>query len=164
MASRLSRRLAGALAANRHFRLESYPRPHNSPLPPTPGIDLSQSRLLFITTAGAYLPASQTPFDAPHALGDYSLRLLPSDTPFTALAYAHEHYDHTAVTADPQVLLPLHHLTNMVADGRIGELAPSFISFMGYQPDLTRVVDELIPAVLSAAGALDVQAALLVPA
>jgi hypothetical protein len=88
---------------------------------------------------------------------------VPSATPLGALSFAHDHYDHTAVNQDPQVLVPLRHLDNLVAAGAIGELAPVMVSFMGYQPDATRVVDETIPAILQVAQAAQVRAALLVP-
>ncbi|MEO7910685.1 MAG: hypothetical protein ABIV47_13650, partial [Roseiflexaceae bacterium] len=128
-----------------------YNRPKNSVAPAGPGIALSKSRLLLISSAGAYLRDSQAPFDAPNPLGDYTLRLFPITTPFAALAYAHEHYDHTAVNADPQVLLPIEHLADLVAESAIGALAPAVISFSGYQPDVTRVLDETIPLILQAA-------------
>ena len=158
---------AGWLAHYEHtgaFNWKLYQQAQNRPLSPTPGIDLRQSRLLLISTAGAYLRAAQEPFDAAHPLGDYTMRLFPSDTPFEDLALAHTHYDHAAVTEDPEVLLPLGHLADMVAEGAIGGVAPSVVSYMGYQPDLSRVVDELIPAILPVARDLQVQAALLVPA
>ena len=132
--------------------------------PAGPAVDLAQSRLMLITTSGAHLPGQQAPFDAAHALGDYSIRLWPSSTPLEALAYSHDHYDQAAVHADPQVLLPLRHLEELVAKGTIGELAPSVVSFMGYQPDVSRVVDEMIPEIVAAARAEEVQAVLLVPA
>jgi D-proline reductase (dithiol) PrdB len=141
-----------------------YPRPNNRSAPAGPGIDLSQSRLAMISSAGAYLRDTQEPFNEPDPLGDYTIRLFPSTTPFEALAYAHDHYDHTAVLDDPQVLLPLGHLADLVREGVIGELAPAVISFSGYQPDLVRVVNELIPAVIEAAKAEQIDAALLVPA
>jgi hypothetical protein len=141
-----------------------YVRPHNKSAPAGPGVDLSQSRLALISSAGAYLRDSQEPFDAPNPLGDYTLRLFPSDTPFEKLAYAHDHYDHTAVLADPQVLLPLRHLADLTRAGVVGELAPSVFSFSGYQPDLVRVVNELIPAVIAAVKREQINAALLVPA
>ncbi len=140
-----------------------YVRPKNTVAPSGPGVDLSRSRLLLISSAGGYLPNQQPPFDAANPLGDYSIRCIPSDTPPTALAFAHEHYDHTAVNADPQVLIPLGHLAELAAAGRIGALTPHMISFMGYQPDVGRVLDELIPAVVDAARAEQAQAALLVP-
>jgi hypothetical protein len=142
---------------------KQYSRPKNHHPLATQGIDLSQSRLVLISSAGGYLKDRQTPFDAPHPLGDYTLRLFPTDTPFAALDYAHTHYDHTAVNADPQVLLPLHHLADWVQAGKIGSLASQVISFSGYHPDATRVVDALIPQIVQAAQADQAQAALLVP-
>ena len=127
-------------------------------------IDLSKNRLAIISTAGGYLPESQEPFDTASPYGDYSIRTFPITTPLTAIAYSHEHYDHTAVNDDPQVLLPFQHLQTMVEEGAIGELAPSVINFMGYQPDLIRVVDELYPAILKVLKEEQVQAVLLVPA
>ncbi len=69
-----------------------------------------------------------------------------------------------AVNQYPQVLMPLRHLEDLVSEGVIGELAPSMVSFMGYQPDVTQVIDETIAATLQAAQAEGVRAALLVPA
>ncbi len=146
------------------FDWKLYSRPMNEPLPETPGIDLSKSRLLLISTAGAYLAGLQDAFDAANPLGDYSIRLLPSDVDYGDLAIAHGHYDTTAVEQDPQVLLPMDHLAEMVREDLIGELAPMVISYAGYQPDLTRVVDEMIPQILSVAEDLDADTALLVPA
>jgi D-proline reductase (dithiol) PrdB len=119
---------------------------------------------MLISTAGGYLPDRQAPFDAGNPLGDYTIRVFPSSTPLDRLAYAHTHYDHAAVDADPQVLVPLDHLRDMVTEGQIGELAPPVVSFMGYQPDLARVVDETAPAIVHVAGAEEAHAALLVPA
>ena len=146
------------------FDWKNYAKIKNSTAPSSPAIDLSQSRLTLISTAGGYLRDSQEPFDAPHPIGDYSIRLFPSATPFEAIAYAHDHYDHTAVNEDPQVLLPLRHLEDMVKEGTIGELAPSVISFSGYHPDITQVVDELIPPIIDIAITEQIDAALLVPA
>lgn len=141
-----------------------YVRPKNKEAISGPGIDLAQSRLALITSAGGYLSANQEPFDAANDLGDYTIRTFPSSTPFEAIAYAHEHYDQTAVKADPQVLLPLRHLEDMVREGLIGELAPSVINYHGYQPDVERTVNETIPAIVEVAKAEQINAALLVPA
>jgi D-proline reductase (dithiol) PrdB len=109
------------------------------------------------------LEGRQEPYDAPNPLGDYSLRTFPTSTNFEQIAFAHEHYDHRAVNEDPQVLLPLRHLEQMHAEGQIGELSESVISLMGYQPDVTRTLDETIPAVVSMASDMQADAALLVP-
>jgi hypothetical protein len=142
---------------------KQYNRPRNTVAPAGRGIDLGRSRLMLISTAGGYLPASQVPFDAPNPLGDYTVRRFPVTAPLDTIAYAHDHYDHTAVTTDPQVLLPLGHLAELVEQRVVGELAPHVISFMGYQPDVSRVLDELIPAIRAAVTAEGAQAALLVP-
>ena len=141
-----------------------YVRPRNLQAPAGKGIDLSQSRLLLITSSGAYLKHLQEPFDAEHQVGDYSIRTFPFSTPPNALAYAHTHYDHAAVDADPEVLVPLGHLSRMVDEGRIGEMAPTVISFGGYLRDVGRVVDEVIPPMLEIARKEQVNGALLVPA
>jgi hypothetical protein len=142
---------------------KQYQPARNKTAPAGPAVDLSRSRLLFITSAGGYLPATQHPFDTDNQLGDYTIRTFPTTTQFAELSYAHTRYNHTGVDADAQVLLPLRHLEDLVAAGSIGELAPTVISFMGYQPDVTRVVDELIPAILEAAQTQQPDAALLVP-
>ena len=102
-------------------------------------------------------------FDAANALGDYSIRVFPADTPFSQIAFAHDHYDHTAVTTDPQVLLPLQHLREMISAGQIGSLAP-IVSYGGYQPDISRILSQTIPDILAIAQAEKVDGALLVPA
>lgn len=146
-----------------------YQHPRNEQAPGVPGVKLSHSRLLFITSAGAYLPDRQRPFDVANLTGDYTMRTFPSATPLADLAYAHDHYDHTMVDRDPQVALPLRHLEDLVNIGQRaetvspGELAPSVISFMGYQPNAGRVIDELIPPIIAAAQTEGVQAALLAP-
>ncbi|MSP14567.1 MAG: hypothetical protein EXR62_16630 [Chloroflexi bacterium] len=145
-----------------NFKL--YTRPKNETSPAGPGIDLRQSRLIYISSAGGYLPASQEPFDAPSPLGDYSIRLIPTDTPLDRLAFAHTHYNHEAVNLDPQVQVPLRHLEELRAESVIGSLTPAMINFMGYQPDATRVIDEMIPHILEAVRAQGAQGALLAPA
>lgn len=140
-----------------------YEHPRNKQTHGTSGVDLSQSRLLFITSAGAYRPGEQEPFDAPTLYGDYTIRQIPNTTSFSDLAYAHDHYDHEAINEDPRVALPLPYLQEMVGNGRLASLSPSFISFMGYQPDSARVVDETIPQIIRIAKEEKVQAALLAP-
>ena len=125
-------------------------------------IQLTSSRLMLISSAGAYLHDSQATFDAGNPLGDFSIRVLPSGVELSSLAYAHEHYDHTAVDADPQVLIPLNHLRKLAMDGVLGGLT-SIVSFMGYQPDVSRVIEETFPAILQQVEAEPPDAVLLVP-
>ncbi len=158
---------AGWLA---HFRQtgeidwKRYNRPRNTAAPRGRAVNLAVSRLILISSAGGYLRQDQQAFDAENDLGDYTIRLFPSNTDFAEIAFAHTHYDHAAVDADPQVLLPLRHLEDLVAEGRIGAQTANIISFMGYQPDVSRVLNEMIPAIIAAARAERADAALLVPA
>ena len=142
---------------------EIYEHPRNERAPGTAGVNLGESRLLLITSAGAYLRDEQEPFDEPNLHGDYTLRTFPATTSFSALAYAHGHYDPSMIKEDAQVGIPLRHLEALVAGGQLGELAPEVVSFMGYQPDSAKVVDEFVPRVVSAARDAAADAALLAP-
>ncbi|MDA1188817.1 MAG: glycine/sarcosine/betaine reductase selenoprotein B family protein [Chloroflexi bacterium] len=135
----------------------------NKTAPPGPGIDLSKSRLVLITSSGAYLKGEQERFDAENLYGDQSLRIFPSSTPLEELEFAQDHYDHKHRKADPQVLVPLRHLEDMMSEGIIGELAPNVISFSGYQADVRDVADAIAPAMLKAIQAEKADGALLVP-
>ena len=145
------------------IKWDLYKLPNNKTAPTGKGIELSQSRLLLISSAGGYLPACQEAFDAENNLGDYTIRTFPVTKSPAEIAFAHTHYDHTAVDSDQQVLIPLGHLHDLVGEGIVGSLTSDMVSFMGYQPDATRVVDETVPAILNAAKALNADAAFLVP-
>lgn len=143
---------------------KQYQYTKNDVAPSGKAIDLSQSKLLYITSSGAYLKESQTAYDAENPLGDYTTRLIPQSTALDELAFAHTHYNHKYVDEDPQALVPLRVLDSMQADGLIGELAENIISFHGYTPDVRRILDELAPQVVGLAKDQQADAALLVPA
>lgn len=153
-----------------HFRetgerdWSQYPRPRNQPLDPTPGVDLQDARLILISSAGGYDPATQAPFDAANDLGDYSIREIPFfDADPAALAFAHDRYDGAARDEDIGVLLPNRLLQERLETGLIGGLTSTWVSFMGYQPDMRGVIDETCARVVEVALREHAQAALLVP-
>jgi len=125
---------------------------------------LAKSRLLLISTAGAYYPPSHKPFDCGNPLGDYSIRIIPTSIQLEKMVYGHPGFDQKFVRQDPQVLLPLKHLRAMVGEMFLGSLAPVFISICGAQPHAIRVVKELIPGILKVAKENQAQAALIIPA
>jgi hypothetical protein len=45
----------------------------------------------------------------------------------------HLHVNHEDVLADPEIALPLAGLATLVGEGRVGSVAPSHVSVMGYQ-------------------------------
>ena len=141
---------------------DQYRPPINRTVISGTSVDPAQSRLMLITSSGAFLPQSQCPFDAANPLGDYTIREMPSSIQLDDLTFAHEHYDHQAVREDPQVLVPFNHLRVLEANGTIRELT-NMISFMGYQPDVSRVIQETTPAIIDQARNAQVDAVLLVP-
>ena len=145
------------------FDWKLYHKPANTQSVAGDAVRLSQSRVVLISSAGGYLRDLQTPFDASHPYGDYSLRLFPTNTPLGNIAIAHDHYDHQFVDADRQVLLPLRHLEDLAHEGIIGSVSPNVINFMGYLPDAARVADELVAQIVEAVYAEKADAAFLVP-
>ncbi len=140
-----------------------YNHPRNQETPGIKGVKLSDSRLMLISSTGAYLDGQQEAFDAPSLYGDYTIRAFPTTTALSALEYAHDHYNQAMIRQDARVALPLPYLQEMVENGELGSLAPSVVSFMGYQPNSARVVDEMIPQIVALAKAEEVDAALLAP-
>jgi hypothetical protein len=142
---------------------KKYQRPRNRFSPSGLPITLSESKLMLISSSGAYMPESQSPFEQDNMLGDYSHRIIPSDTKFDDIKFAHTHYDHQFINENPQVLLPLRHMEDLIEEGFIGELAPITLSFSGYQPNVIRVIKELIPSILEVVKDLSIDGVILVP-
>jgi hypothetical protein len=141
-----------------------YTYTRNRLSPSGPALDLSKTKLLFISTAGTYLKDSQEPFDDKSMLGDYSLRRIPTGIKFEDLAIAHDHYDHKYINADPEVLLPFGHLQDLLNEEKLGSLASEWISISGYQPNIVKIKRKLAPEIIKIAKELEVQATFLVPA
>jgi len=141
-----------------------YVGPVNRQAPCGGGIDLGASRVLLVSAGGFHL-RGQSPFNAANSpLGDYTVHLLPVDTPQEEMVHTPCEHDPLIAPADPGMLLPLGHLNDLVAAGEVGALAPEMVIFNGYQPDAIRVAKELLPAVLAAAERWAADAALLIPA
>ncbi len=126
---------------------------------------VAESVIALVTTAGVHLK-SQPPFDMEDPAGDPSVRTFPSDAPQGALTITHQYYDHSAADRDLNVVLPLDRLRELVAERRVGGLAPICYSFMGHinGPHLRTLVEETAPAVARALEADGAAAALLTPA
>src|SRR5207237_2671840 len=85
-----------------------------------------------------YLEGSQPGFDLDRergdpGWGDPTWRAIPRETPQGALGMAHLHVNDADTLADHEVSLPLRTLDALVADGVVGESAPTHYSVMGYQ-------------------------------
>lgn len=108
-------------------------------------ISLARARVALITASGAYLQG-QAPFDL---AGDHSYRLIPADMPSARVLFASGGYDHTDVNRDPNVMLPLERLQELVAAGHVGGVTDAHIGFQGGGGDLDLVRERLGPAVVS---------------
>lgn len=115
-----------------------------APLAPLP-MPLAQARVALVTASGAYWQG-QEPFDL---AGDHSHRLIPADTSGDQVLFASGGYDHSDVNRDPNVMLPLEPLQELVAAGHVGSVTAAHIGFQGGGGDLDMVRDKLGPAVLS---------------
>lgn len=98
---------------------------------------LAEARIALLTSAGMYLDG-QPPFDvdrekAEPTWGDPTHRVFPAALGGRTPAMTHLHVNHEDLLADPEIALPLGGLAELVAEGRVGSVAPNHVSVMGYQ-------------------------------
>ena len=131
------------------------------PVPWTPITKpLARCRVALVASGGVYVEGQQ-PF---HFRDDASIRLVPADTAMDRLRVAHFGYPTSDAEKDPNCVFPLERLREMVADGTIGGLAPSAVTFMGGIYSQRRVMEELVPAVLEKVKQHNVDLCYIVPA
>ncbi len=124
---------------------------------------LSDSRLTFVSTAGVQ-PKNSIPFDTVHPVGDYSFRRVPSDSKPSDLEIHQLKYPTVGAKRDLNVIFPIERLQELAAEKIIGELAPNFYSFIGYNMDAERLEQTLAETIADAVEAEKPDAALLAPA
>ncbi|MCJ7570007.1 MAG: glycine/sarcosine/betaine reductase selenoprotein B family protein [Anaerolineales bacterium] len=148
-------------------------REPQTPIPWTPlGHSLSESTFGLVTSAGLYVRESDRSFDVERerkepTWGDPSFRVIPRDIESSAVGVSHLHFNTTDVEVDFNILLPIHRFLTLVEEGRIGGLAASNYSFMGYQgfpPDTTDWEERYGPEVAEAFLNEGVNCVLLTPA
>jgi D-proline reductase (dithiol) PrdB len=92
---------------------------------------LRQAKLALVTTSGIH-HQDQPPFDMADADGDPSYRVLDGEKLFSDFQVTHDYYDHTDARKDPNIILPLDRLRELVSEGVVGSLAATHYSFMGH--------------------------------
>ena len=143
---------------------DSYPFVKNRRAPFSPARRaLPMLNLALISSAGAYIDGTQ-PFDTSAPDGDLTFREIPSEIGPEDLRFAGRGYDQTAVELDINSQVPLTRLFEFEGNGIIGQFNPVFWSLCGFIPDASRVVEELVPALIERISRNEVQAALLIPA
>ena len=146
--------------ARRHRFVESSTIPWASLRAP-----LTRGALALVTTAGVHL-RDDRPFDMRDPDGDPSFRTIPCGAPASALTITHKYYDHSAADRDINVVLPVERVRELVAERRIGALAPRIYSLMGHVDGahLRTLTDGTAPAIAERLIADGADAVFLTPA
>ena len=124
---------------------------------------LPESRLTFVSTAGVQ-PKDSMPFDTVHPVGDYSFRRIPARSKVEDLEIHQLKYPTVGAKRDLNVIFPIERLQELEAEKIIGELAPNFFSFIGYNMDALKLEQTLAEDIADAVEAEKPDAALLAPA
>lgn len=124
---------------------------------------LCEARLTFVSTAGVQ-PRGTMPFDTAHPVGDYSFRRVPSGLKPADLEIHQLKYPTSGAKRDLNVIFPIERLQELTAENYIGELAPNFFSFIGYNMDAERLEQTLAEDIAEAVEAEKPDVALLAPA
>lgn len=143
---------------------KTYPWPAIADTPWTPvSKSLEACRLAVVSTAGLYRRGVDSPFDTEALEGDTSFRALPADADPGTLAIAHPHFNHEVAEADLNTIYPLERLAELRAAGRLGALAPTHWSIMGYATRADELAERTAPAIAAGMRREGVDLALIVP-
>jgi len=135
-----------------------------------PSTSITAATVAALTSAGVYLPASQPPFDAERergepTWGDPTWRKIPAGVGQDEIDAVHLHINTGPLLEDLDVALPLRTLAALADEARVGSVAPTHISVMGYQERSCSVWrTETGPAIARFLGEMGVDVLLLAPA
>jgi len=143
--------------------------PSHPPIPWTPfEKSLSDAKVALLSTAGLSMKGDE-PFDMEFerqnpTRGDGSFRRLRADATAADVDANHLHIDTGFIERDLNVALPLDRLRELVDEGRVGAMAETHYSVMGFQGnDASRLENESAPAIAEAMKSEEVDLALLAP-
>ena len=140
---------------------KAYEWVENEDVPPFEplGVPLEKASLALIASGGIY-QVGQRAF---HFKDDTSYRLIDSRVDTDQLRVTHFAYDLRDARSDPNVVFPLDTLRELVAEKRLGGLAPQAMTFMGGIYSARKVREELAPAIVDRVRDLRADIALLIP-
>lgn len=124
--------------------------------------DLTLARAALVSTTGVHL-RSQTPFDLASRRGDPTYREIPSSASVSDMVITHGHYDQADAERDLNVVFPIERLRELVDEGVLGSLAPTFFSFMGFVLDTKYLEETYAPEAAAKLSAEDVDLVILTP-
>ena len=120
---------------------------------------LTDATVALISTAGMHRRS-----DERFVPGAFDYRILPGDIDFADVILSHisANFDRSAFQQDPNIMMPVDRLREMADRGEIGGVSNWHYSFMGAQPDPSRMerTGEEVGRLLAADG---VDIALLIP-
>jgi D-proline reductase (dithiol) PrdB len=157
--------LPGSLA--NYYR--TRPLQKAEPLPWAPlGKPLEECCFSLVTSAGLYVKGKEPPFDLDRERqnpfwGDPTYRSIPRDVKQEEIGVAHLHINTVDLEADVNIALPVHRFLELEAAGKIGSLASTSYSFMGYQPNTDEWENRYGPEVAARMKEEGVDAVLLTP-
>jgi D-proline reductase (dithiol) PrdA len=120
-------------------------------------VRLSEARVALVSAAGPFRRGDQ-PF---REAGDTSYREIPADDQAAAITFGVGSYDHSDVNRDPNVMLPIERLRELVLSGEIGATTAVHLGFNGGGGDLERLRDGLAPQLLEQLRAMRADAVVL---
>jgi D-proline reductase (dithiol) PrdB len=129
---------------------------------------LSECTVALISTGGIALKTDH-PFDQEGERqnpwwGDPSYRVIPQTARAEDIRVYHLHIDASLAEQDLNCLLPIERLAELAEIEKIGCVAPSHYSFMGYQLEPQELLEKSIPAIIEHLHADQVNVAVLVAA
>jgi D-proline reductase (dithiol) PrdB len=148
---------------------QNLPVEREEPVPWTPlAKPLNRCRFALVTTAGIYVQGREPPFDTEREerepmWGDPSYRTIPRDTPQEKIGASHLHINNRDLLADVNIVLPLDRFRELEEARRIGSLAPTHYSFMGFQLNTTEWRERYAPEVAGRLRQEEVEAVFLTP-
>ena len=95
--------------------------------------DLKECRVALVSTSGAYVEGMQ-----PFTDNDLTFRLIPFHTDSARIRFMPGHFDTSKGAEDPNVMLPVDRLRELVAAGEIKSLTENYLS-MGLTTELRKL-------------------------
>jgi D-proline reductase (dithiol) PrdB len=96
---------------------------------------LADASVAIVTTAGLHLDGEDT-----FGIFDASYRVLPHGRDDIVISHNSQNLDRSGMMLDRNVVFPVDRLDELAAQGTIGSVAPTHLSFMGAQQDLATIL------------------------
>ncbi|MBD5645963.1 D-proline reductase (dithiol) protein PrdB [Clostridium botulinum] len=104
---------------------------------------LKDCKVGFATAGGIHIK-TQEPFKT---AGDFTYRIIPSDTPSSELMVTHGGFDNSDINKDVNAMLPIDRLHELAKEGFIGSVSPVLIGFMGGGGNVQKFREETGPVI-----------------